>query len=74
MRASRGGSLALPAFLGPTHENLLLTSTLPPFGLNPVRRLDPIWLAIRDGRVRPFCREPREVGVGQEVDIHRAVV
>jgi hypothetical protein len=40
MRASRGGSLALPAFLGPTHENLSLTSTLPPFWLNPARKLD----------------------------------
>ena len=43
MRASRGGSLALPAFLGPTHENLFLTSTLPPFWPNPARRLELIW-------------------------------
>jgi 23S rRNA (uridine2552-2'-O)-methyltransferase len=40
MRASRGGSLALPAFLGPTHESLFLTSTLPPLWLNPARKLD----------------------------------
>jgi hypothetical protein len=40
MRASRGGSLALPAFLGPTHENLFLTSTFPPFWPNPARKLD----------------------------------
>ena len=40
MRASRGGSLALPAFLGPTHENLFLSSTLPPFWLNRARKLD----------------------------------
>jgi hypothetical protein len=43
MRASRGGSLALPAFLGPTHENLFLTSTLPPFLAESGQKAGPIW-------------------------------
>jgi hypothetical protein len=79
MRASRGGSLALPAFLGPTHENLFLTSTLPPFLAESGQEVGPIWgigaqreAAARIGHAMEAARRPFPAGhwlyFGQPID------